>query len=256
MVEKVFEDEANQVFRAKAAGGFSYDVTIAFCGNQSVKKLKSTAISSDIQRITGNQVHGTDVWDIDENPSSIAPCDALLTTKPQKALTILTADCLPVMIWLFRGEKPPVLGAVHCGWRSLAGGIIDAVFENLLRRCNADSSGGENDIFSKNADNVGVILGPCIGACCYHVKDDFLQAFQPLAKKCDLDINCYLTSQVDDRVSFSLLLFCRDLLIKRGIDVKSITMLDRCTKCRSGYHSHRRNATRERNFSFIFSKLS
>ena len=266
MIEKIFEDEVNQVFKvhqnAKGNfGTFSHEITIAFCGDQSVKTLNNSYMGSDVQQITGSQVHGSDIWDIDKNPSdNSVKCDALVTTKPQKALTILTADCLPLMLFVFRNEKPPVLLAVHCGWRSLAGGIIDAVFDHLSKHYDIDMKGEKMNASVKNVYEIGAILGPCIDSCCYYVKDDFLQAFQPLVKKYDLDINYYLTQQVDDRVSdkvsFSLLLLCQDLLMKRGVEAKSIIMSRRCTKCNSAYHSHRRNATKERNFSFIFSRNS
>ena len=46
--------------------------------------------------------------------------DAFVTTRRDAALTILTADCVPV---LFADRDHGVIGAAHGGWRGVNGGI-------------------------------------------------------------------------------------------------------------------------------------
>lgn len=74
-----------------------------------------------------NQVHGTEVVELSTDNVRKVPCaDASYTRHPGIACAILTADCLPVVLVDCDGE---VVGAAHCGWRSLCGGVL----ENLVR---------------------------------------------------------------------------------------------------------------------------
>ncbi|NVN42260.1 polyphenol oxidase family protein, partial [Ameyamaea chiangmaiensis] len=69
------------------------------------------------------QVHGdgvavvTDPWD--RGPEA----DALVSTRPDIAIGVITADCAPV---LFMAEGGAVVGAAHAGWRGAAGGVLEA----------------------------------------------------------------------------------------------------------------------------------
>lgn len=73
------------------------------------------------------QVHGTEVLVTGEGApadrSRLARADGLVTTERGLGLTILTADCLPLLLVDAGGT---VIGACHAGWRGAAGGIIDA----------------------------------------------------------------------------------------------------------------------------------
>jgi polyphenol oxidase len=78
------------------------------------------------------QVHGIDVVSFDasdprgglEKSGSDEPvADASVTTMPDTALAILTADCLPV---LFCSEDGSEIAAAHAGWRGLSAGMLEA----------------------------------------------------------------------------------------------------------------------------------
>jgi len=88
------------------------------------------------------QVHGTAVFQADAaDPApfsganvSVADtpvADAIITTRPQQTLAILTADCLPVLMGDTRGR---VLGLAHAGWRGLAAGVLEHTFSHLQAR--------------------------------------------------------------------------------------------------------------------------
>ncbi|MDX1508906.1 MAG: peptidoglycan editing factor PgeF [Woeseiaceae bacterium] len=66
------------------------------------------------------QVHGTDVVP-GGSYASPPQGDAAVATRSDDVLVIMTADCLPVMLCSSNGEE---FAAAHCGWRSLAGGIL------------------------------------------------------------------------------------------------------------------------------------
>jgi hypothetical protein len=77
--------------------------------------------------------------------------DALYTEETGLALSIMTADCVPVLV-----AGPEGLAAIHAGWRGIVGGIIPATLERLKGR----------------PAEWTAWVGPAIGACCYEVGDD------------------------------------------------------------------------------------
>lgn len=72
------------------------------------------------------QVHGNRV--IDADPASVATADGVVSRDGRDVLGIMTADCLPVLLC---SEASLEIAALHCGWRSLAAGIIPRAVERL-----------------------------------------------------------------------------------------------------------------------------
>ena len=71
----------------------------------------------------GRQVHGTTVRRATEPPSAERPYtheDGQATALTDAAAIVFVADCLPVLLAAAGG-----VAALHCGWRPLAGGIVD-----------------------------------------------------------------------------------------------------------------------------------
>lgn len=72
------------------------------------------------------QVHGTDVVlasaGAPENRDHLVRADGLVTTHRGLGISILTADCLPLLMADAGGT---VIGACHAGWRGAAAGIVD-----------------------------------------------------------------------------------------------------------------------------------
>ena len=71
----------------------------------------------------------------------------------------MTADCLPVLLCSSDGKE---LAAVHCGWRSLAGGILGKTVAAMQ---------------SEPADLLAW-LGPAISQAAFEVGDDVRDAFR------------------------------------------------------------------------------
>ena len=106
-----------------------------------------------------NQVHGTDVVELTpDNVGQIAKADASYTRHPGIACAILTADCLPVVL---ADSEGTVVGAAHCGWRSLCGGVI----ENLV------------NVMAVAPKTLQAWLGPAIGPDSFEVGPEVRDAF-------------------------------------------------------------------------------
>mgnify|MGYP002523648364 CR=1 FL=1 len=72
--------------------------------------------------LTLNQIHSSKCIIVDEKSKSDQEADALVTQSEGIALGILTADCVPVL--LFDPTKK-IIGAAHAGWKGAKGGVID-----------------------------------------------------------------------------------------------------------------------------------
>ena len=106
-----------------------------------------------------NQVHGIDVVELNpDNVGQIAKADASYTRHPGIACAILTADCLPVIL---ADREGTVVGAAHCGWRSLCGGVI----ENLVSE------------MAVAPETLQAWLGPAIGPDSFEVGPEVRDAF-------------------------------------------------------------------------------
>ncbi|MCV6626568.1 MAG: peptidoglycan editing factor PgeF [Cellvibrionaceae bacterium] len=103
-----------------------------------------------------NQVHGLEV--VAAEPGQLPNADASHSCEAGLACAVMTADCLPVLIWRLDGSA---VAAAHAGWRGLAGGIISRALKSI--------SAGPGD--------VGVYLGPAIGQRHFEVGVEVLEAF-------------------------------------------------------------------------------
>jgi polyphenol oxidase len=103
------------------------------------------------------QVHGTDVADLDCAPTSLR-ADAAVTHLPGRICAVQVADCLPV---LFAAQNSSAVAAAHCGWRGLAHGVLEAAVRAL----------------GVNPRKVCAWLGPAIGPLAFEVGDEVRASF-------------------------------------------------------------------------------
>ena len=160
-------------------GGVSKDIYNSLnCGLGSKDKennvLSNLAIVSEKIGISKNnlfsmnQTHSNKVVTIDENNRNIQriSADALITKIKNIAISVLTADCVPILIY---EEVNHVVACVHAGWRGAVNGII----RNTL-----------NEIVNKSKNNkIYVAVGPCIGVKNYEVGKEFYGEFIKESKK-------------------------------------------------------------------------
>lgn len=108
------------------------------------------------------QVHGCGVVRLDAQTPHGAEADACWTTQRGIACTMMVADCLPVLLADARGQ---IVGAAHCGWRGLAGGVLEALWQAMAPQVQGD------------AQRLLAWLGPCIGPEAFEVGTEVRDAF-------------------------------------------------------------------------------
>lgn len=104
------------------------------------------------------QVHGNQVIELTSVPAYIPTADGSFTRTPGVACSVMTADCLPVLLCDTTGSQ---VAAIHCGWRGLGAEILhNAVAQFDCRR-----------------DQIMAWLGPAIGPNAFEVGEDVRQTF-------------------------------------------------------------------------------
>ena len=114
-----------------------------------------------------NQIHSNKVHKISGIPKKRLTGDAMITNKQNIAISILTADCAPILII---EKKQKFVGAIHAGWKGAFKGIVKKTIQ-LLKK----NGCSEKDMIA--------CIGPCIKKNSYEVKDDFFKLFKNKNKK-------------------------------------------------------------------------
>ena len=108
-----------------------------------------------------NQVHSDDVVTLTGPLTTRPRADALVTATPGLVLTVLTADCQPV---LFADPKAGVIGAAHAGWRGAKDGVLEATVNAM-------------EALGARRDRIHAVIGPTISQAVYEVGPEFYETF-------------------------------------------------------------------------------
>lgn len=144
-----------------------------------------------------HQVHSADAITVTEPSETRPKADGLVTATAGIALSILTADCQPV---LFADPKARVIGAAHAGWRGALDGILEHTIDAM------EAIGAERS-------NISAVIGPCISQKAYEVGPEFLDRF--LAE--DPNYATFFAGGSGDRVHFDLAGFGLHRLRSAGV---------------------------------------
>ncbi|MGC4085687.1 MAG: polyphenol oxidase family protein [Vicinamibacterales bacterium] len=110
------------------------------------------------------QVHGaTVVIATTEIPDEPLEGDVVVAAPGGPAIVVQGADCVPLLV---ADRRLGVVAAAHAGWRGLALDVPLLVVDALRER------------FGSRPDDLVAAIGPSIGACCYEVGPDVVDAFR------------------------------------------------------------------------------
>ena len=114
------------------------------------------------------QIHSADIVTITDKDQLAEPrtrADGLVTALPDIALSILTADCTPV---LFCDPDNQIIGACHAGWRGAAKGVIQNTISAMVE-------------IGANCEAIHCLIGPTIAQSSYQIGTDMYEEVIQLA---------------------------------------------------------------------------
>ena len=169
-------------------------------------------------RIASPRQEHTDIVKCVDAPGEFTHCDALITGVPNLFLSIMVADCLPVLLY---DPQKKISAAVHAGWRGVASGIVQKTL-----RC-------MNEEWHSLPSAIHAFVGPSAGECCYEIGQETANHFKESVLK-ERNRRLYLNLREGVRLQ----------LLDEGIRPVNIEMRLECTICNTMFHSYRRDGNR------------
>ena len=110
-----------------------------------------------------NQTHSNKFYFIQKghNFNKKIKADSLITNVKNIAIGVLTADCVPILIY---DKNKDIISAIHAGWKGAYKGIINNTINFFIKN-------------GSNVKNLIAIIGPCISEKNYEVKKNFQDKF-------------------------------------------------------------------------------
>jgi len=168
--------------------------------------------------VQARQVHGASVARTDRDTDKlvdwtlgVAPeidADAIVVSGESTAAAILVADCMPVVL---AGRRS--VAVVHAGWRSLAGGVLEAAAAELVVA---------GDVL------VAAVIGPALGVCCFEVGPEVALEFPEDVLDHDRGERPFLNARLSAHRRIG------------ALGCPLVEHIDICTKCHLECFSHRR----------------
>jgi YfiH family protein len=168
-----------------------------------------------------HQTHSNKVVEIRKNNyKKNIKADAMITKMKGVALGVLTADCVPVILYDIKNQ---IIGCVHAGWKGAYFDIIKNTI-NKIRKINSN-----NQIYA--------CIGPCIGQNSYEVDLVFFKKFINKSKK----NRKYFSYKNKKKKFFNLRKFVTDKLRKYRVKVDHV---NRDTFAQKNYFFSYRRSTK------------
>ncbi len=187
--------------------------------------------------VTMDQIHSANIgYSASHNPDlieKIEDVDGVLTHRPETALIVRTADCLPI---IFVDQKLGLIGISHQGWRGSLKKLQVKMVDDFVQH-------------GSKKESIVVVLGPSINDCCYDIDDDryyeFLEEFDGYAKQ--------IFHMRKNRWHLNLALLNFLLLKDAGIGEKNIDHFPFCTRCDNKRFFSYRGGVQKHNIPEMFS---
>jgi len=169
-----------------------------------------------------HQIHSNKFIYIDENykvKKKKFKADAIVTNQKKLPIGILTADCVPILIY---DNKSKIIAAIHAGWKGAYKGIINKVIKFMIKK-------------GSKSKNIHAVIGPSISEKNYEVKKDFFIKFMKKNKK-----NRIFFKKNNDKIYFNLSKYIKFQLKSNKISIIDHINIDTFDK-KNNFFSARRS---------------
>tara|TARA_B100000686_G_scaffold256621_1_gene268401 strand:- start:196 stop:954 length:759 start_codon:yes stop_codon:yes gene_type:complete len=160
--------------------------------------------------------------------------DAIITSIRGYALGVVTADCVPIILY---DNKNQSIGCIHAGWKGAFSGIIEKTIKKFKK------------LNSKN--KILASIGPCIGQKSYEVDIDFYKKFISKSKRNKI----YFLKKNNMKKLFNLRKYVNDKLIRLNVKVDHVNH-DTFKEKRSFFSYRRSQKLQEKDYGRCISVIS
>ncbi len=180
------------------------------------KKLSSLLdTDSNLHFIVANQTHSEHIEIISKTETkgwqgiedAVSDCDALITNQKGVVLTILTADCVPVLLY---DKEKEVVAAIHAGWKGTEAKIVAKTVQKMTK------------VYDSDPEDIIAGVAPAIGRCCYEVGKDVAKHFFNEPRSFDV---------LGEKYMLDLPFINKKQLLDSGVLEANIEMSCVCTSC-------------------------
>jgi len=172
-------------------------------------------LEDDLHFIVANQTHSDHIHIITKKETkgwngledAVSDCDALITNKKGVVLTILTADCVPVLLY---DKQKEVIAAIHAGWKGTEAKIVAQTIQKMIK------------VYDSDPKDIIAGVAPAIGRCCYEVGKDVAKYFFNEPRSFDM---------LGEKYMLDLPFINKKQLLDSGLLEEHIEMSGVCTSC-------------------------
>jgi hypothetical protein len=152
------------------------------------------------------------------------PCDAIYTSTKNRICAVMTADCLPIILF---DKGMTKVAAIHAGWKGLANGVLESTLKQFVGL------------------DIVVWFGPCITQPYFEVGQDVYDKF---TKNNETNKTAFIEKQ-NNKYLFDMKKVATNILNKnRCIDIVDSKL---CTYSDDRFYSYRKSGKTGRIASFI-----
>ena len=195
-----------------------------------LKNLKTTSNKTKVKPkkiVLLNQVHSNKFHYISKYSklNNKFEGDALITNKKNTPIAVLTADCVPVLIY---DDNKKMIAAIHAGWMGCYKGIVQKVVKFMIKK-------------GCSSKNMTAAIGPCISSNNYEIKEDFMKKFITKDHR-----NIIFFKKIKKKKYFSLNKYIHFQL--NSLNIKKIDIINKDTfNVKNNFFSARRSISRNEN---------
>ena len=195
-----------------------------------IVEINRTRVAEDMggsasDLIALHQFHSANVVTVDDSFLDRPHADGVVSNRKGDILTILTADCQPV---LFHDPDAGVVGACHAGWKGALAGVIGATVDAMIA-------------LGAKRENISAAIGPCISQSAYEVGAEFRDQFVSHDPTFE---TFFIEGAQKEKFQFDLPAF--GLRTLRNERIKSAHWIHECTYSNEEYYYSYRRTTHRR----------
>lgn len=198
-------------------------------GYEAERVVMARQVHSDHVAVVGEEDAGRGAFDRD---SRLPATDALVTACQGICLAVLSADCVPVLLY---DPVKKVIAAIHAGWRGTAARIVCRAVEVMRDRFGCEPA----DLLAG--------IAPSIGKCCFEVDEPVADVFRGIFPA---DSGIVSADSRPGKYRVDLWEANRHELIASGLLPSRIEVAGMCTVCHPDrFFSYRREKERAGRFA-------